>query len=220
MVEDDLTRVNLDVYEGRTGLWNPDHGDLELPTDWEFLPSGDAFVTRQVKAGGLYWTAWQPRGKNRPHRRKIGLYAPTSTIEEAKAAADVTAQRRAKQRVTNARHRVRVEVAYRDEFTAAVVAWLDFTPEHAALAEEIATAAAERAVEVGSGRVGRTRTLPLEERAALAARASIRHRLTDYDDRLADLDPMEAELDDREYRQIRRDAHEAVDTFLDAHRRR
>ena len=79
-----------------------------------------------------------------------------------------------------------------------VVAWLDFAPEHAELAEQIATLAADRAVVVGSGRVGRTRLLPLEERAALAARATIRHRFTD-DDRLAELDPFEAETGDFEY---------------------
>ena len=158
--------------------------------------------------------------KNRAHRRKLGLYAPIRTIEEARAAAELTDQRRAKQRVTNARHRDLVEDDYRSEFTAAVVSWLDFAPEHAALADKIALSAAEQAVVVGSGRVGRTRKLALEERAALAARASIRHRLTDYEERLSELDPIEGELDDFEYRRIRRDAHEAVDAFLDAHRRR
>ncbi|MGH9064996.1 MAG: DUF2293 domain-containing protein [Acidimicrobiales bacterium] len=42
-----------------------------------------------------------------------------------------------------------------------------------------------RPAEVGSGRVGRTRTLSVHERAALAARAPIRHRCTYYEDRLA-----------------------------------
>ena len=118
----------------------------------------------------------------------------------------------------NARHRDKVEDAYRDEFAAAVLAWLAFAPEHAALADQIAISAADRAVVVGSGRVGRTRLLPLEERAALAARATIRHEFTDYDDRLAELDPFEAEVDDFEYRSIKHAAHDAVDDFLDAHR--
>jgi hypothetical protein len=61
--------------------------------------------------------------------------------------------------------------------------------------------------------------LPLEERAALAARATIRHRFTDYDDRLAELDPFGAETGDFEYRTIKHAAHDAVDDFLDAHRR-
>ena len=46
--------VHLDVYDTRDGPWNPEHGDLEIPEDWEFLPAGDAFVTRQVKAAGAW----------------------------------------------------------------------------------------------------------------------------------------------------------------------
>lgn len=218
VADEDPARLNLDVYDTKAGLWNPDHGDLELPAGWEFLPSGDTFITRRVKAAGVYWTAWRPRGRNRPHRRKLGLFAPTNAVEAARAEAEVTEDRRAKQRVANERHRDRVEDAYRGEFIESVRAWLAFAPDHAALAEEIARSAADQAVVVGSGRVGRTRTLTLEERAELAGRATIRHRFTNYDDRLADLDPFDSEFDDFEYRQIRRDAHDAVDAFLDEHR--
>jgi hypothetical protein len=140
-------------------------------------------------------------------------------VDRARGEAEQTTARRARQREVNARHRDKVEEAYCTEFAAAVVAWLDFEPEHAGLAEQIATSAADRAVVVGSGRVGRTRLLPLEERAALAARATIRHRFTNYDERLAELDPFEAEMGDFEYRTIKHAAHDAVDDFLDAHRR-
>ena len=71
---------------------------------------------------------------------------------------------------------------------------------------------------VGSGRVGRTKLLRLEERAELAARVTIRHRFTDYDDRLVELDPFEAEVDDFEYRSIKHAAQDAVDDFLCADR--
>ena len=162
--------LNLDVYDTREGLWNPEHGSIELPDGWEFLPASDTFVTRKVKSAGVYWTAWRPRGRNRPHRRKLGLFAPIAAIARARDEAEQTTARRARQREVNARHRDKVEDAYRSEFAAAVVAWLDFAPEHAALAEQIATSAADRAVVVGSGRVGRTRLLPLEERAAVLDR--------------------------------------------------
>jgi hypothetical protein len=210
--------LNLDVYETRRGLWNPEHGDLELPAGWEFLATGDTFVTRQVKASGVYWNAWRPRGRNRPHRRRLGLFAPATAIRQARTDAELTQARRTQQRAVNARHRRKVEDACRIEFVAAVVAWLDFTPEHAALAAQIADAAAERAVVVGSGRVGRTRMLPLEERAAQAARATIRHRFTAYDDHLAELDPFEVELDEFDCRAIKQSAQQAVDDFLCAHR--
>jgi Uncharacterized conserved protein (DUF2293) len=161
---------------------------------------------------------WRPRGRNRPHRRKLGLFAPAAAINGARSEAERTTAQRARQRAVNARHRDKVEDVYRAEFTAAVLAWLDFTSEYAALAERIATAAADRAVVVGSGRVGRTKLVPLEERAALAARATIRHQFTDYDNRLVELDPFEAEADDFEYRTIKQAAHDAVDDFLCAHR--
>ena len=148
MRDQDPQALNLDVYESKQGWWNPEHGDLELPADWEFLPSGDTFVTRRVKAAGVYWNAWRPRGKNRPYRRKLGLVAPTTAISQARAEAERTAQRRAQQRVVNTRHRDKVEDAYRVQFAAAVFAWLDFAPEHVGLAE----ADRERRGGPGSGR--------------------------------------------------------------------
>ena len=74
------------------------------------------------------------------------------------------------------------------------------------------------AAEVGSGRVGRTRMLSLEERASLAARAVIRHRHTSYEDDLFD-----ASMDDPWdegfwYREIKTEAQRAVDDFLNRHR--
>jgi hypothetical protein len=92
---------------------------------------------------------------------------------------------------------------------------LDFNPAHADLARSIAAEAAERAGEVGSGRVGRTRKLPLEQRAALAARALIRHMYTDYEDRLEN----QVWDDDFLYQSVKADAHEDVNEFLNEHRR-
>ena len=80
----------------------------------------------------------------------------------------------------------------------------------------------EQAAEVSSGRVGRTKTLTLDERAALAARAFIRHRYTDYEQQLAglDRDSFLAEVNDFDYRQIKQAAHDAVDAYLEMHRHR
>lgn len=219
MDEDDLLRLQLDVYMTREGPWNPDHGELEIPESWDFLPSGDAFVTRRVKAKGTYWVAWRPRGRNRPHRRRLGLWAPKAAIEEAQAEAVATEEKRAKRRERDAKQRERQEVAFRDELAEAIRQFLAFAPEHADLATEIASEAATRAAVVGSGRVGRTQTLSLDERAALAARALIRHRHTSYEDDLFDAsieDPWDEEF---WYREIKADAQRAVDDFLDQHRR-
>ncbi len=214
----DLTGLQLDVYMTREGPWNPEHGEIEIPDDWEFLESGDAFVTRRVKAAGAYWVAWRPRGRNRPHRRRLGLWAPREAIASAQAEAAATEDKRAQQRVCGARSRERQEAAYRGELEDAVRRFLVFAPDHSVLADEIAEAVARHAGEVGSGRVGRTRTLSLEERASLAARALIRHQYTSYEDDLDDApigDPWDEEF---WYREIKSEAQRAVDDFLDRHR--
>jgi hypothetical protein len=111
---------------------------------------------------------------------------------------------------------------YRSELRAAILGYLDFVDEHAPLAGQIADAAATRASEVGSGRVGRTSTLTLAEKAELASRAHIRHQHTAYEDELAStlLHADGRFTDDDRYLDVRANAHAAVDEFLAAHRRR
>jgi hypothetical protein len=219
MDDRDIAQLQLDVYMTREGPWNPEHGDIEIPKDWDFLPSGDAFVTRRVKSAGTFWVAWRPRGSNRPHRRRLGLWAPKAAIEEAWAEAAATEEQRAKQRERGARSRERQEVAYRDELADAIRRFLGFAPEHAELADEIISEAATRAVVVGSGRVGRTRTLSLDERAALAARALIRHRYTNYEDDLFDASMEDPWDEGFWYREIKAEALRSVNDFLDEHRK-
>ncbi|MCP4305669.1 MAG: DUF2293 domain-containing protein [bacterium] len=219
MTEVDLTRLHLEVYDTRKGLWNPEHGELEIPHDWDFLPTGDAFVTRTVKASGTYWIAWRPRGRNRQHRRRLGLWAPRVAIEQAQAEASATETERVRRREQGTRSRERREAAYREELADAIRRFLEFPPQRAELADEIADAAAAQTAVVGSGRVGRTRTLSLEQRAALAARAYIRHHLTGYPDALDDLATEDSWDDEYLYRLIKADAQHDVDEFLARHRR-
>ena len=220
VAQEDPTLENLDVYDTKAGWWNPDVGDLVVPDGWEFLASGDAFVTRRVKAAGVYWNAWRPKDRRGGHRRRLGVLAPTAAIDAARESANETADQRAKSRDAGARHRERVEADYQAELRDTVVRWLDFAPEHDDLAARIAEGVAAQATVVGSGRVGRTKTLSVEDRAALAARAYIRHHHTDYHDRL---DNANVEVGDDinadDYREIKRAAHDEVEAFLDAHRR-
>jgi Uncharacterized conserved protein (DUF2293) len=227
VVDEDPTRLQLEVYETKAGLWHPEFGELAQPDGWEFLPAGDAFLTRRVEAAGVYWVLFRPKGR-REHRRQLGLLAPAGAIASARAAAAATAARREITRETSIRQRERTEAAYRAEFEAAVTRWLDFAPEHSALARDIARGAVDRAAVVGSGRVGRTKMLSLEDRSALAARAFIRHRYTNYDDRLVGLELIAFDqdidididiVDVGDYRDIKRTAHGEVDAFLDRHRR-
>jgi hypothetical protein len=216
----ELVREHLDVYDTREGPWDPEHGAVEIPADWDLLPTGDAFMTRTVKAGGVYWYAWKPRTRSRPHRRLAGLWAPRVVIEEAEARAAKTAAARERRREVSAEHRADAEERYRGQLAVAVRAFLDFALEHSALAEAIAENASARAAVVGSGRVGRTRKLAVEERAALAARAYIRHRYTNYEDALDALAFEQGWDDQYLYRGIKAEAHEVVDDFLERHRRR
>ena len=222
-VEEDPASENLDVYDTRAGWWHPAIGDLVVPDGWEFLASGDAFVTRRVKAGGFYWSAWKPKNRRGGHRRRLGLLAPTTAIDAARTAAAESAEQRATARVASTRHRERVEADYRVELRDTVLQWLDFAPEHSDLESDIADGAATQATVVGSGRVGRTKTLSVDDRAALAARAYIRHHHTDYHDRLDDATVglgNDGDDDDEygDYREIKRAAHDDVEAFLAAHR--
>jgi len=186
------------------------------PQDWEFLATGQAFVTRSVKAAGVFWLAWAPRSRTRQHRRLLGLWAPAAAIQSARRSEAGTASARAVRREAGARSRAQQEARYQDELAEAIVEYLHFAARHEALAQTIARSAAKRAAVVGSGRVGRTRVLALDERATLAARAQIRHAHTDYDDGLDEL--LVLVEDDELYRDIKAQAHDAVDAFIHAHR--
>lgn len=213
---EELAELNIDVYAGKNGPWNPDYGEVDVPDGWDLLPAGDAYLTRTVKAGGRYWLCWRPRSRTRKHRRLLGIWAPAEAIEAAEEKAQQSASRRATQRVKSEQSRARQEERYHDELRAAVLGFLAFAPEHAELAADIAEKTATHAGVVGSGRVGRTRLLSLQERAALAARAHIRHHHTGYQQ---DLDRIRLELDDDElYREARGTAHLAVEEFLRTHR--
>ena len=65
----------------------PRDREPDQPEAWEFLPGGDAFVTRRVKAVGTHWKLWRPRGRNRLHRRLLSILAPKAVVEAAQAAA-------------------------------------------------------------------------------------------------------------------------------------
>jgi hypothetical protein len=59
----------------------------------------------------------------------------------------------------------------------------------------------------------------LDQRAALAARALIRHRFTSYEDDLIDVSIEDPWDEGFWYREIKGEAQSAVDDFLDEHRK-
>lgn len=211
---DEILRVYPPRTESET-WWCPQYGSIEIPEGWESFPPGNAFVTRQVKSMGPHWVAVKPA---KGYTRTLGLWAPKENIEAAQRLAEETRVQREAKRAVSRAQREKQEAKYRQQFEEAVYEYLGFAPKHEKLARDIARAAAERATQVGSERVGRTRKLSLEEKAALAARAHIRHNHTKYEDRLFSFG-FPVESDDYLYREVKAEAQEAVDEFLTRHRR-
>jgi hypothetical protein len=215
----DHSDETLVVYLSKTrpgSWWCPQYGDVQIPQGWDLLPPGDPFVTRKVKEKGAYWLAKKP---GRQYARTLGVWTPAENIEAAQDLAQHTKAAREAKRVVSRTQREREEAKYRERFAGEVYNYLSFSPQHEALAQDIATAVAQHAGDVGSGRVGRTKKLSLREKAELAARAHIRHNYTNYDERLAE-SVIALDEGDFAYRQIRAEAQSAVDEFLDEHRKR
>lgn len=154
---------------------------LDVPAEWDLLPPGDAGLTRRVKAAGPTWTVQQRRGRK---IFSLGVWAPRETIETLRAglaaARDTPAY--AARLASSRRRRDREQVAYVDDFRAAVLQFLAFAPCYQDLAERLATAIAAHATPVGSGTVARTERIPIEQRAEAAVIAWLRHQTTGYDD--------------------------------------
>ena len=153
---------------------------LEIPAGWILLPPGDAGLTRRVKAAGPTWTMREKKGRRIMSR---GVWAPAAHIEQARA--DLVEERStdayaAKQR-SAAKRREKVQAEYTEDFHGAVLAYLNFPPMHAELAERVARAVTVHATPVGSGTVARTKRIPLADRAAAAVLAWMRHKTSDYD---------------------------------------
>ena len=151
-----------------------------IPQGWIFLPAGDAGLTRKVKARTRFW-----RLQARMGRRIIskGIWADETVIQQARA--EVEAQRSSsgyqKRLEGDRRRRAGRQKAYEAEFFEAVCSYLGFAPCYQDLEKSMAGAVTLHAIPVGSGSVARTTRIPLEERAAHAVIAWMRHQTTVYD---------------------------------------
>jgi hypothetical protein len=160
-----------------------ERGQEKVPDDWDLLPPGDPGLTRRVKAEGACWVMQEKRG------RKVfgyGVWAPKERIERHRAELE---QERAdpayaKKLEAGRARREREQEAYVEDFHGAVRAFLAFAPVHRELGERLATAVTAHATPVGSGTVARTERIPVEERAAAAVIAWLRHQTTAYDSML------------------------------------
>lgn len=153
---------------------------LTVPEGWILLPPGDAALTRRVKAAGDHWVVAEKKGRKVFSR---GIWAAVATIERIRV--DLETERSteafAKKKVADARRREKAQVEYVEDFHGAVVTFLAFHENYAYLAERLARAVTDHATPVGSGRVARTKRIPVEQRAEAAVIAWMRHGTTGYD---------------------------------------
>lgn len=151
------------------------------PAGWVLVPPGDPGLTRRIKAAGPSWSVQERRGRKLFSR---GVWAPAGNVREAELALERerATPEYARRREGDARRREEAQARYVDDFRAAVLAFLDFSPAYAARARVFAEAVSAHATPVGSGTVARTERIPLEERAEAAVIAWMRHQTTAYDD--------------------------------------
>jgi hypothetical protein len=154
---------------------------LRVPGDWVLVPPGDAGLTRRVKAAGATWTVRERVGRKWFSR---GVWSPGRVVEAARAelAAERATPGYARRRAADAQRRERVQAEYVGDFERAVLAYLAFPVRYGEIAARLAAAVTAHATPVGSGTVARTERIPVEERAAAAVIAWMRHRTTAYDD--------------------------------------
>jgi hypothetical protein len=158
----------------------PDGQVRRIPDGWVRVPPGDPGLTRRVKAAGPSWTVQEKRGRKVFSR---GVYVPAETVERitAELAAERSTAQYAKRKAADARRRDAAQTEYVGDFRGAVLSYLAFAPAHADLAAKLADAVTAHATPVGSGTVARTERIPIDERAAAAVLAWMRHQTTAYD---------------------------------------
>lgn len=169
------------VNPGPNGSLTDEKGSkLVPPVDWTFLPAGDAGITRKVTSKGNFWRVQIKKG-----RRTItkGIWAPAQIIEQAQT--EVRNNRSTyeyeKKRQYTLKQRQKKQDEYELTFCKEVQSFLNFHEIHKTTEQRIAKAVTTHAIPVGSGTVARTSMIPIEERAARAVIAWMRHNTTAYD---------------------------------------
>jgi len=176
-----MANGNKIVTPGINGTLIGEDGEkLSPPEGWEFLPAGDAGITKKVTAKGIFWRVQAQRGRRLTSR---GIWAPAETIAKAKQEAEAVRSTAAykKKLDSDRQRRSRKQAGYEKDFCLEVRTFLSFAACHQELEKEMAEAITAHAVPVGSGTVARTTMIPIEERAAKAVIAWMRHQTTAYE---------------------------------------
>ncbi len=159
-----------------------EHGMVEIvPGSWDLLAPGDPALSRRIKLDGPSLTVVELKGRKRFSR---GIWAPADQIaalrqELCRERQDPSHQKRLD---SGRRRRAAAQELYAEDFRSAVLGFLGFHPTYHTQAERLAGLVVLHAAPVGSGTVARTQRIPIEERAAAATIAWLRHQTTAYDD--------------------------------------
>lgn len=169
------------VSPGKNGQLFGEKGELLNPPDgWIFLPAGDAGVTRKVTAQGEYWRVQFKKGRK---TISTGVWAPALIVAKAKSEVADLRQTESYQKklLSDRNRRERKQSEYELEFCSEVERFLNFHPKYKVIEKQLAVLVTQHAIPVGSGTVARTQMIPIEERAAKAVIAWLRHQTTSYD---------------------------------------
>jgi len=169
------------VKPGPNGALITENGKMVYPPkDWIFLSAGDAGITRKITAQGIFWRVQIKKGKRQISK---GIWAPSHIVLHAQK--EVQAIRKTdsykKKRAVDIKRRKKKQDEYEIEFCKSVESYLHFNVEYKNLQKKMAVAVTKHAIPIGSGSVARTALIPLEERAAHAVIAWMRHQTTSYD---------------------------------------
>ena len=153
---------------------------LQVPPGWELFPPGDPALTRRVKAAGSHWIVQEKRGRKVFSR---GIWAPAETIAQIRQEleAERSTETWARRKSADAARREKTQIAYVEDFTGAVLLYLNFHPRYSEIAAALSKLVSDHATPVGSGTVARTKRIPVEQRAEAAVIAWLRHQTTGYD---------------------------------------
>jgi hypothetical protein len=143
----------------------------------EFLPSGDATMSRRSKKYSSLSAVVVRFSRSRNRYERQGILATPEAIIQAEQECATDADERAVRREQDAVRRREADRAFISEFTQAIAKQFTHCPM------DTAKAIAEHAAERSSGRVGRSAMgRELEPKAIeLAVRAHVRHQHTNYD---------------------------------------
>ncbi|MEK6286844.1 MAG: DUF2293 domain-containing protein [Acidobacteriota bacterium] len=195
----DLLKGNLIRLQGEKGALCLECADLD---HLEFLPRGDAAITRRSTKYSKLWAVVVEWSRSRKRYERQGILAEPEAIERALAESEADSEERARRREREAVRRESLDRKYVAEFAQAIREQFPSIPSGADIK------IAEHACLKHSGRVGRSAAAKSFEPDAvfLAVRAHVRHAYTDYDELLFKHDD----------RQLARDrVRDKIETVLD-----